>query len=389
MKVSPPLVSIVIPAYNAEKFLERTIRSAQDQTHSPLEILIVNDGSTDRTRQIAEAAAATDPRIRTIHVANGGVARARNLGTREAQGEFIAFLDADDLWHPTKITAQLAIMSDDIAAVYCLSRRIDEDDRILAYGTSRSFEGYVLARHMYARPVGNGSNLLVRRHIVLEVGGYEPNWIEQGLGGCEDVDLELLVAARYRLRAVPQFLVGYRISHGNMSSDPVRMTRATLAIIAHHVRLNPAIPAWAARDAEIFTFEYSLGALIETHHWRFALQVLIALFRRSPARGAASLLTPLRIVWSRLKWTYLPRVRHKLLRQPLVDNRPLFHELSPDFCVGAPQEQWAPYQLRSLDRLAKLDEAMEPSNLLLPDAAIPDGALQGNHPVPLGSAAER
>jgi glycosyltransferase involved in cell wall biosynthesis len=98
-----PLTSVVIPAYNAELFLERTLRSALRQTHSNLEVIVVDDGSTDKTRAIAAAAATTDDRVRIISVPNGGVAKARNIGIAEANGEFVAFLDADDLWHPTKI----------------------------------------------------------------------------------------------------------------------------------------------------------------------------------------------------------------------------------------------------------------------------------------------
>ena len=87
-----PLTSVVIPAYNAELFLERTLRSALGQTHSNLEVIVVDDGSTDKTRVIAEAAAAADDRVRILSVPNGGVAKARNIGIAEANGEFVAFL---------------------------------------------------------------------------------------------------------------------------------------------------------------------------------------------------------------------------------------------------------------------------------------------------------
>src|SRR5258708_13982195 len=163
-----PLTIVVIPAYTAEPFLERTLRSALRQTHSNLEVIVVDDGSTDNTRVIAEAAAATDDRVRIISVPNGGVAKARNIGIAEASGEFVAFLDADDLWHPTKIELQLAAMirgsgDDQPAAVYTFTRTIDTEDRVTGSGGRVVLSGYSFARHLSAKPVGTASSILARR----------------------------------------------------------------------------------------------------------------------------------------------------------------------------------------------------------------------------------
>jgi glycosyltransferase involved in cell wall biosynthesis len=105
------LTSVVIPAYNAERFLERTMLSVLRQTYNNLEVIVIDDGSTDKTRLIAEAGATGDSRVRIISVPNGGVAKARNIGIQEANGEYVAFVDADDLWHPTKIDRQVTAMS--------------------------------------------------------------------------------------------------------------------------------------------------------------------------------------------------------------------------------------------------------------------------------------
>ncbi len=105
----PPLVSIVTPAYNAEKFIRRTIRSVQSQSFSDWEMIVVDDGSKDKTRQIVESFASKDQRIRLIKMPeNSGLAAiTRNRGLKEAKGEFIAFLDDDDIWHPRKLEIQL------------------------------------------------------------------------------------------------------------------------------------------------------------------------------------------------------------------------------------------------------------------------------------------
>src|SRR5579864_5903598 len=133
--MSLPLCTIVIPAYNAGLWIERTLKSAAQQNYTNLEILVIDDGSKDNTRMLAEAMAAVDDRFRVISIPNGGVANARNVGIREASGEYAAFLDADDLWHPDKIKLQVEAMqqlTDGVlpAASYTLLRFIDVHDRV-------------------------------------------------------------------------------------------------------------------------------------------------------------------------------------------------------------------------------------------------------------------
>jgi cellulose synthase/poly-beta-1,6-N-acetylglucosamine synthase-like glycosyltransferase len=111
-------VSVIIPAYNAAPQIGRAIESALAQTHAPLEILVVDDGSRDRT---AEIVGRLPPPVRLIRKENGGPATARNLGAREARGEWLALLDADDWWFPDKLRAQLACVTDEsVGLVHCL-----------------------------------------------------------------------------------------------------------------------------------------------------------------------------------------------------------------------------------------------------------------------------
>ena len=130
------LVSVIIPAFNAARFLERTIISAQNQTHRNLEIIVVEDGSTDGTQHVAAAMADSDPRIKVIEKSNGGVASARNVGLAQARGEYVAFLDADDLWHPSKIELQIASLgprdsSNKYVASFVHRRSIDLQDDVI------------------------------------------------------------------------------------------------------------------------------------------------------------------------------------------------------------------------------------------------------------------
>src|SRR5215213_5558127 len=105
-----PLVSVIVPAYNAASTLDDTLRSIRSQTHSNLDIIIVNDGSTDDTLAIAERHSGQDDRIRVVSQMNAGVAAARNLGVRLSRGELIAPIDADDLWARHKIAEQVGAL---------------------------------------------------------------------------------------------------------------------------------------------------------------------------------------------------------------------------------------------------------------------------------------
>jgi glycosyltransferase involved in cell wall biosynthesis len=316
-----PLTSVVIPAYNAERFIERTLRSVCRQSFRNLEIIVVDDGSTDNTRVIAESAASTDDRVRVVSVPHGGVAHARNSGIGEATGEFVAFLDADDLWHPTKIELQVAAMSGEHgehqpAAVYALSRVIDTDDRIKRNGSGFVLNGYSFARHLYARPIGNGSSILVRRETALAVGGFDAKWAARGIGGCEDLDFELKIAAKYPINAVGLYLVGYREYPGNMSSNTLAMALGAVSTIGHHIESCPELPDWAARSARASVLEYALENLITGRHWTLLLEELARLMRMD---------------FGRTLQFAAAGAKRKLGALLDSGDRSFFYDLSPDF----------------------------------------------------------
>ena len=118
------LVSVIVPVYNGERFISRTLASVQAQIYSPIEIIVIDDGSTDRTASLVEAEAGRDSRIRLFRSKNLGVAAARNRGIAEARGHLIAPLDADDLWHPQKLAREAGLLQaskPSVGVVYCWS----------------------------------------------------------------------------------------------------------------------------------------------------------------------------------------------------------------------------------------------------------------------------
>ena len=359
--MTEPLVTVIIPAYNAEVFLERTLRSALAQTYRNFDILIIDDGSRDDTRLVAERTAAGDSRVRIISVENGGVARARNIGIELSAAEYVAFLDADDLWHPRKLELQVAALSADgegqqTAAVYALSRKIDLDDRVIESNRLTDLNGFIFARHLYAKPVGNGSSLLVRRDAALAVGGYDPSWAAQGIGGCEDLDFELKIVARYPIAAVPLYLIGYRMYEGSMSSNKLSMALGALATIDQHIGAFPELPTWAAKKARGAILEYTVGNLRGGSHWSRLPLEIARLLKADPVGGLSYLAQSPRRNLARL-------VSSGARQAPLAAKRPLFVELSPEAGTEIACDKTSLRERRMLTRLAPVDADLQRKRL--------------------------
>ncbi|WP_443750142.1 glycosyltransferase family 2 protein [Asticcacaulis solisilvae] len=325
-----PSVSVIIPAYNAEAFVAATLKSAQAQTLRDIEILVVDDGSTDTTADIVRAFAEADNRIRLITKPNGGVGSARNRGLAEAGADFVAFLDADDLWHPEKLETQLdALKQSGDAAAFSLHVGIDRDGRFLAPSTRWPFETFPLPAHMVLRPVGNGSSVMVRRDVALAAGGFDEDFVKQGLGGCEDLDFELRVAASHPIRCVPHFHVGYRVYDGNMSSDKGRMARALTAVVDLHLKRNPGLSDFCRRMARLKSCEYTVWLMREEPLDKaFAQWRQMAAIDGGYAVGYAGR-TLLRNIW---------RGGRSLIRGRAVRNALPFDEIDPE-TVASPVDK--------------------------------------------------
>lgn len=239
-----PVVSVVIPAYNAAAHLPETIDSVLSQTLSSFEAIVVDDGSTDDTAAIAAAAALRDRRVRFVRRANGGVGTARNTGIQLARGEFIAPLDADDLWAPRKLEKQVARLEHagpKAGLVYCWSRNIDRSGRVISWAHPCRIEGRASPALLIGNFPGNASVPLFRTSAVQSVGLYLTRDEQNGAQGCEDWDLNLRVAENFELRCVPDYLVSYRRSPCAMSVSVHSMLGSYEATIRRALRRNPQL----------------------------------------------------------------------------------------------------------------------------------------------------
>lgn len=200
-----PRVSVVIPTYNRSGALDRTLQSVFGQSERDVEVIVVDDGSTDGTPSML---AGYGSRIRVIRKENGGAGAARNAGIDAARGEFIAFLDDDDVWLPEKTREQLRLFdaNPDAALASTGAMFVDERDR-LDYVQAWSLNGRLFDRLLFHNPVIT-SSVMVRRSCLVAM----PSLFRTDLAPVEDWELWIRISARHEMIVSPQALVRYTVS---------------------------------------------------------------------------------------------------------------------------------------------------------------------------------
>lgn len=221
-----PAISVVIPCYNAASFLGETLRSVLAQTQPPREVIVVDDGSTDDSARIAES---FGPPVRVLRQANGGAAVARNTGVTAATGDWIAFLDADDLWHPQRLERLGRLAATVGPEIVCIFNDMEfvhtEDGRREPRRTAvESLEGDFHVRLLLSWFV-NPSCLLVRADIARDVP------FPEGVRHAEDSHQLILMRERGPFLHVPEPLTGYRRHTGQLTHKPAH----GLIVIRHHL----------------------------------------------------------------------------------------------------------------------------------------------------------
>jgi glycosyltransferase involved in cell wall biosynthesis len=229
------VISVVIPAFNAEGTIRATIESVLNQTYSDLEVIVIDDGSFDGTLAIARNV--DDPRLKVFSYDNGGVCLARNRGISHAAGELISFIDADDLWTSDKLEAQAkaAKQAEEVVAYSWTSYLYDHDGRLIP-GARNRFEGDVYGELLKKNFVASGSNILTRTELIRRTGSFD-----QTLPQCADWDLCLRLAAQCKFVLVPKHQVLYRQSASSMTSRQIdQMEKQCLSMLERAYRSAPA-----------------------------------------------------------------------------------------------------------------------------------------------------
>lgn len=228
------LVSVVIPTYNREDLIEDALNSVFAQNYRPIEVLVVDDGSTDQTESVVQhwsqqaGILSEDFRLRYIRQQNAGGNPARNHGIREAKGNYIAFLDSDDTWQAEKLAKQAPLLAEtDTGAVYCGVQHMNFDTGSVLEPAKRTYpQGWLLDEMLVRDVTAQTSAYIVRRDVFQQVGNFD-----EKLQARQDWDMWIRIAEKYKIAAVPEVLVNFREHTGQRTaSNPQKEIRAYQAI---------------------------------------------------------------------------------------------------------------------------------------------------------------
>lgn len=239
------LISVIMPVYNGEQTIAETIASLFQQTYSNWELIVINDGSSDRTPNLVQDILAQHPQIQgsLLSYPQTGACASRNRGAAQAQGEFLAFLDADDLWTADKLALQLqALQSSPRAKVaYSWTDYIDITGKFLYPGGHAIHEGNVYQYLLLSNFLENGSNALIARDAFRQVGGFD-----ESVTGVDEWDLFIRMAQQSEFACefvvVPQVQVFYRLSNQSLSASLDRQATECRKVIDRAFQVSP--PQW-------------------------------------------------------------------------------------------------------------------------------------------------
>lgn len=237
-----PVVSVVTATYNMAQFLGAAIHTVLAQTWSDFQYIIIDDGSSDGTREVV-APFLSDPRVEYHYQENQGQTLAKNNGARRARGEFICFLDGDNLWLPHKLQMQLDLfrtLPESVGIVYTEQEFIDESGRVTGRPTLTPYSGRISQQLLFENFVTFNSAMI--RHDCLRKHGYFDESLQRSI----DYELWLRLSAHYEFRYVPDVTTQYRKWSGQMSQDLDRRFAVAMQImetfIARHPQLlDPAV----------------------------------------------------------------------------------------------------------------------------------------------------
>ncbi len=300
-----PAVTVVMPVHDRERFVREAIDSVLTQTFDDLELIVVDDGSTDGTPAVVKAV--DDPRLRYVVQPHRGVPAAMNTGLRAARGRYVARLDSDDVWLPDLLATQVAVLETrpEIDVVYARGQGMDADGTPTTHvwGFAPRWAGDSLRSQLHGDFTCNITTV-ARRACLERAGGFD-----ESLTAHEDWDVWLRVARHGSFAFTDRVLAHFRWHDGNLTgaarADAVRILEERVRVLDRfYAAPDTPAAALAARAVAYRNLHVSTGLMhLGRHEHRRAL----AAFGRAFGSGANPIATAARIVWFTLNWQYLSR----------------------------------------------------------------------------------
>ncbi|MEH1967921.1 glycosyltransferase [Nostoc sp.] len=275
-----PKISVIIPVYNSEKTIKQTIQSVLNQTFSELELIVINDGSQDSTLEVIRQI--RDSRIKVFSYSNAGGNVSRNRGLHRAVGDFVSFLDADDLWTPDKLQSQLKALQENVTAkvAYSWTDYIDINGQYLLSGQRIKLNGNAYENLLLNNFLENGSNPLICRKSLITLGGFD-----ESLNAAQDWDMWLRLASKFDFICVPSVQILYRISANSVSSNLVRQEKSCLQVLERAYKERPSL-----RDATRTTLKHSWNISLANLYKYLTCKALQKPFSRQKGLASARFL---------------------------------------------------------------------------------------------------
>ncbi len=280
-------ISVIIPVYGVEKFIAATVQSVLEQTYKNFELFIIDDASPDRSIEICQQF--TDTRLRIIRQENRGLPGARNTGIRHAQGEYLAFLDGDDLWLPEKLEKHVAHLenSPNVGISFSRSAFIDEAGKSLGTHQMPKLEGITTSDLLCDNPLGNGSSAVIRREV------FEAIKFQDNLYGCvedfyfderlrhpnaDSTDIEgwlrISIKTNWQIEGIPEALTLYRVNSDGLSANLLKQLDSWEKVIEKTRSYAPELITQWEKQARSYQLRYLARRAIRLHKGSMAVKFI-------------------------------------------------------------------------------------------------------------------
>jgi len=330
-----PVVSVVIPMYNASRYIEVTINSVLIQSYTDFEVIVIDDGSSDSGPEIVQKLIERDPRIRIeFNPENSGVCASRNNGYASARGRYIMFLDADDLIAPLsleKLCQTLEQSDHSVAMAYGAIVHMDESGVVQFEPSIPGQRDNTITGWLQFNGVGSGSGALIKRDCLEQAGLFNESMRQAEGEGCADWLFYIGIRRHFDVVYLPYPMVGYRVLGESMSSNPAHMLRA-LRSMYDRVRPNfPELTREVENEGAIWAGMYFLGRGVINRNLGEIVSVCITLNPLHTVQATCRLYT---LRWSALYWRKIRR-RWRLSRRKIPRWQPVeFNAYCEDFNLG-------------------------------------------------------